>query len=138
MGLGMMQWLAEKYKERPEDLVKPNTTQAIAALLAALTRTNDASILEEAYNVDKKKMHPDKTRFSQFKNQNLLIYVFEDIKSGVQAVLNTGEKLQAAGYKVDVKPLGIAQDKNKKISLEKYCHRIFPDVNEALDFALAD
>jgi hypothetical protein len=138
MGLGMMQWLAEKYKERPEDLIKPNTTQAIAAMLAALTRTVDASVLEEAYTLDKKKMHPDQTRFSQFKNQNLLIYVFEDVKSGVQAVLNAGEELREHGYKISVKPLGIAQDKNKKASLEKYCHRIFPHVNEALEFALAD
>ncbi len=138
MGLGMMQWLAEKYKERPEDLVKPNSTQAIAALLAALTRTNSASILEDAYNLDKGKVHPDKTGFGQFKNQDLLIYVFEDVVSGVQAVLKAGEKLQACGYKMSVKPLGIAQDKNKKASLEKYCHKIFPNVNDALEFALID
>ncbi len=134
----MMQWLAEKYKERPEDLVKPNSTQAVAALLAALTQTSNASILKDAYNLDKRGVHPDQTRFSQFKNQDLLIYVFEDVVSGVQAVLKAGEKLQASGYKINIKPLGIAHDKNKKISLEKYCHKIFCNVNEALEFALAD
>lgn len=137
-GLGMMQWLAEKYNERPEDLIKPNTTQAIAAILAALTRTNDALVLEEAYNLDKKKMHPDSNYFSQFKSRDLLIYVFEDVKSGVQAVLKASEKLRSFGYKVSVKPMGIAQDENKKTSLEQYCHRVFSDINEALEFALDD
>jgi hypothetical protein len=138
VGLGMMQWLAAEHNKRVEDLVKPNATQAMAALLAAISQTNNAQILEEAYGLNTDSLHPDLTYFNHFKNYKILVYVFEDIISGVKAAIEAGKKLQAYGYSVQIKPLGIAQEENKAAALKQYCHKVYAKVDEALDFVFFD
>lgn len=136
VGMGAMEWLAKSHAERPEDLTKPNTTQAFAALISAVARTNDIQVLEEAYKLDKLGGHPDQTILNQLKLKDVIVYVFEDTISGIKPILAVAEKLNASNYSISVKPLGIAQDKNKKTALEQFCAEVFPDINCALQYSL--
>jgi len=83
-------------------------------------------------------VHPDLTDFRHFKKDKIVVYVFEDVTSVVKAMLEAGKKLQEFNYMIHIKPLGIAREENKAAALKQYCRRVFPDVNQALDFALFD
>ncbi len=115
IGMGAMEWLAKEHGERPEDLTKPNTTQALAALISALAKITDITCLEEAYKIDKLGGDPDSTIIKELKQLDVIIYVFEDTISGIKPMLAVAEKLNDHNYSISVKPMGIAQDKNKKL-----------------------
>lgn len=137
VGMGMMEWLAAQHDERAEHLTKPNTTQAVAAILATLAQHSDSSVLEEAYKIDKENLSPCETSLAQLKNKDTTIVVFEDTVSGISPMLNVVYRLQQHGYNLIVKPLGVAKEASKKEALAKLCEKVFPDINKALDFALS-
>src|SRR5690606_31264294 len=49
IGMGMMEWLASKSGCGPEDLTKPNTTQACAALAACVNQSSNSRLLSACY-----------------------------------------------------------------------------------------
>jgi hypothetical protein len=136
IGMGMIEWLAKQYNERSEDLTKPNTTQAFAALLSALARTNDVKVLKEAYILAKLKRNPDETILKQIKSTDITIYLFEDTISGIIPILSMAKSLASNGYSISVRPFGISSNENKRIALNEFCEKLFSNINEAFDFAL--
>ncbi len=136
VGMGMMEWLAAQHQERVEDLTKPNTTHALAAILAAMTQTNNSGILERAYKFDKSNTSSTLPRLHELDGKQIHIYVFEDTTSGIKPMIKNAEFLSLLGYRISVSPLGIATDENKVKSLSIYCKHVFADVNQALDFVL--
>jgi phosphoglycolate phosphatase-like HAD superfamily hydrolase len=136
VGMGMMEWLAVQTGHRSEELTKPNTTQAIAALLASTTGTTSMASLNQAYRLDKLQEDPDNTPLLELKGCSPTIFVFEDTISGITPMLSVGKRLNQMGYSIKVEPLGIASDSKKKSALQKLCPRVFNNINDALDHAL--
>lgn len=138
VGMGCMEWLAHRHGDRTEELTKPNTTQALAALTAAVARRCDAEILEKAYWADKSK--ETVTPFDQdnwsIGQQPIEIYVFEDTVSGIRPMLQVAERLQRSGRSSSIYPFGIATDQHKIDALMAYSRAVFADVNAALNEAL--
>ena len=136
VGMGMMEWLAKQKNERTEDLTKPNTTQAIAALISCSKGRTTADTIREAYAIDKLDKTPSRLVFrldNQIKSDSLrfrrhnLWHIADDC---------VAERLNQLGFSIEVRPLGITRETEKRDALEKHCLRIFTDVNAAMDFAV--
>jgi hypothetical protein len=131
VGMGMMDWLAARHNERSADLTKPNTTQAMAALLAAIARKSDADTLEQAYRLDRKLLDPRDSLLEPLRRNHFTVYVFEDTVSGIKPMLTVAERLYEMNYRFSARPMGIARDHGKRQALQKFC-QVFDDVNLAL------
>jgi len=131
VGMGSMEWLAQKHNRNPETLTKPHTTQALSALLAAVRGSSNSKTLELAYDF----VHGQLGDLEELKDKNLDIYVFEDTISGIIPMQTLGDILSQKGYQIEAHALGIATDDNKIASLEKVCTKVFPNVNDAFEFA---
>ncbi|RTL42700.1 MAG: hypothetical protein EKK48_11995 [Candidatus Melainabacteria bacterium] len=131
IAMGMMEWLAKEHGQRTEDLTKPNSTQAVAALINTITQGQDVLALHEAYAIDKQEKDPGTTSLSTIKEADTVIYVFEDTISGIVPLLKTTELLQSRGFNIKLEPLGIANEQSKRIALEQYCQQVFSNVNDA-------
>ncbi len=134
VGMGMMEWLAARHNERTEELTKPNTTHSLSALLAAIRRSNESSLLELAHSInhDLQSFVPELESLAR----RVRVFVFEDTVSGIKPLQHLSEKLNAIGAQLEVCALGIAVDVEKKNSLSPLCKGVFDDVNQALDFAV--
>ncbi len=133
IGMGMMEWLGKQHNERTEDLTKPNTTQALAALINTVTGGQDVLALTEAYAIDKRNQSPGETQLSAISDKKTVVYVFEDTISGIVPLQKTTMMLKSQGFDVRLEALGIATDPNKRAALEKHCKCVFADVNEAFE-----
>ncbi len=131
IGMGMMEWLGKQHNERTEDLTKPNSTQALAALINTITSGQDVVALTEAYAIDKQEKSPAKTHLAAIRGKKTVIYVFEDTISGIVPLQKTTQMLKSQGFNLQLEALGIATDPNKRAALEKHCNNVFSDVNEA-------
>ncbi len=133
IGMGMMEWLGKQHNERTEDLTKPNSTQALAALINTITSGEDVVALTEAYAIDKQNKSPAETRLAAISEKKTVVYVFEDTISGIVPLQKTTQMLKSLGFDLQLEALGIATDPNKRTALEKHCKCVFADVNEAFD-----
>lgn len=138
VGMGAMDWLAAENGERSEDLTKPNTTQAVAALTAALRKSSDRDVLQSAYVVTRRHTAWDEIKeLRAVKNRKVTIYIFEDTVSGIRPIVKVAEQLNNAGYAMSVQSRGIATNDQKRQALAEFCGaNVFEDVNEALDSVL--
>jgi hypothetical protein len=136
VGMGMMEWLAKQKNERTEDLTKPNTTQAIAALISCSKGRTTADTIREAYAIDKLDKTPADSSLGSIIKSKVIVYVFEDTISGILPMIASAERLNQLGFSIEVRPLGITRETEKRDALEKHCLRIFTDVNAAMDFAV--
>lgn len=135
VGMGAMEWLAAQYGERSEDLTKPNTTQAMAALIAALRSSCNKDVLKAAY-ASARQQSTDET-IGALKSSKISIYVFEDTVSGIKPMLKVAEQLNAAGCSITVQPHGIAKSSQKRDALAEFCgQNLHEDVNQAVDAVL--
>ncbi len=121
IGMGMMEWLGKQHNERTEDLTKPNSTQALAALINTITSGQDVVALTEAYGIDKLEKSPAQTHLSAISGKKTIIYVFEDTISGIVPLQKTTQMLISQGFNLQLEALGIATDPNKRAALEKHC-----------------
>jgi hypothetical protein len=136
VAMGMMDWLAQQHGDRTEELTKPNTTQALAALLAAVKRRSDSATLNLAYQFAREKRTD--IELPELSGKDVRMYVFEDTISGVKPAIALGTSLRSNGYRVSVKGLGIATDNHKLSALSEVCFKQFPNVNEAISFAMGE
>lgn len=134
VGMGMMEWLAAKHNERTEDLTKPNMTHSLSALLAAVLQDNTSSTLELAHSFERDSSK--QTDLTPLKDKHINVYVFEDTSSGIKPLQQLAGKLNSSGYLVEVTALGVARHEEKIHSLQALCQRVFPDINEALNYVL--
>lgn len=131
IGMGMMEWLGKQHNERTEDLTKPNSTQALAAMINTITGGQDVVALNDAYAIEKQNKSPADTELAALRDKRTSVYVFEDTISGIVPLQKTTEMLRSHGFDVQLYALGIATDPNKRAALEKHCKSVFGDVNEA-------
>jgi hypothetical protein len=135
VAMGTMQWLALRHAERTEDLTKPNTTQAVNALLAAMTGDSSGDLSEKAYLFDKKNSDNDDL-LAVLKDRQTKVFVFEDTISGIKPMIRLAETLKSRGIDIKLIPIGITGERSKGEALAKCCVTVVADVNEAIEFAL--
>lgn len=108
--MGSMQWLAGETNNSVESLTKPNPTQAVATIIAALreTKTN-SQVLLDAYKWVKEGIIPEEVReIIENKNQKPLeIVILEDTTSGVTAFINAKKIFDSVGLKTNIVVIGV-------------------------------
>jgi hypothetical protein len=137
IGMGTMEFLAERTGELAQDLVKPNTTQAFAALLSALHGSVKLNLLEQAYELGAREGSPRDSVLDPWKHTPLNIYVFEDTVSGIIPMDIVAKRLREYGYSINLTCLGIATQKDKRETLLKFCPAVYDDVNGAFDSVIS-
>jgi hypothetical protein len=131
IGAGKMRWLAALESTQVERLVKPSPVQALAAIGAASSGQEGASLRAAIA------LHRD-----GILNQPLArvgpatIHVFEDTVGGLAAVERAVDALRGAGLRVSYVPYGIVVDGPKAASMAERGVTTYPSVNEALSVAL--
>lgn len=132
-GMGMMDWLASRHGRSTVDLTKPNTTHAFAALMAALERRHDSQTIAEAYRLSMLSTEElSAAELGKFRGCRTDVYVFEDTVSGIRPLLTLQERLQAAGCRIEIHPIGIAFQANKVSALQSLCQKLYLQINDAL------
>jgi hypothetical protein len=125
-GYGEITWLAESIQVAPGTLVKPNSTHALAAIAGSLQ-------LEKELSLRISVMDPVQWPSGILeKLHGGTITVIEDTPSGLVSVLTAGEALRKAGIDIEIRPLGIAQERTKQAALESHGAQVFRDINSAL------
>ncbi|HEY9719433.1 MAG TPA: hypothetical protein V6C69_18285 [Trichormus sp.] len=137
IGMGTMEFLAERTNDLAQNLVKPKTTQAFAALLSALNGSVNMNLLEQALAMGVRDALPESTALAQWKDTPLNIYVFEDTVSGIIPMDIVAKRLREHGYSINLTSLGIAKQKDKREALLKFCPAVYDDVNDAFDFVMS-
>jgi hypothetical protein len=129
IGYGRLQWLANKCGGDPNFLIKPSAVHALAAVGAAVSGDEEASLIGAYALVEEGRLQQP---FSDLANATLNVTVFEDSITGVKATQRGMEMLQAYGSKCQLTAKGIGVHPEKCAKLDKVGARVFPDVNAAL------
>ncbi|HZH02818.1 MAG TPA: hypothetical protein VEY30_03470, partial [Myxococcaceae bacterium] len=137
IAMGMMDWLGRQVGVPVEGLTKPNTTQALAALLCVLNGGRQEDALRTAYRIDPRGLDVKDTALARCLEQPVDLIVFEDTVSGIKPLVEVASRLNSAGGQVRLRALGIAQDATKVAALAPYCESVFGSVNEAVAAAVA-
>ena len=137
MSFGRMNYLAEEMGEEADYLLKPSPVQGLAALRAALTGEELAS-LEWAYEMVRQDQNNLKSEITlDWLPDDIVLHVFEDSTAGIQSVINAVRILEKFGVRVRWHAWGIASHEEKVAALKKLGAEIVPDINLAIKAALA-
>jgi hypothetical protein len=131
IGYGEVAAAADRLGVLPDSLCKPSPVHALGAILAALTRQEQASLLAAESLI-----RSGEAADFPVLPEELEIHVFEDSPGSVRSVCHAGELLARLGGRVRVHPWGIATNPAKVAALQDAGATIFPDVNQALQKAL--
>lgn len=116
VSMGSMEWLGRETKTPVENLTKPNPTQALATILAALRGRVDMGVLMDAYKWGQTGVVPEEVKpFIGDETNKLRLVVVEDSPSGVRAFINAKKILEDNGINVRLAGIGV-----HGISLEKH------------------
>jgi len=128
IGLGRLAWLALQRGETTAALVKPSPVQALAAIGAALSGEESASLLAALT------FYRTETLVAPLSNLGeAVVHVFEDTPGGLRAVRGAVDFLKAAGVPVTWQPYGIAPAGGEKARLmAEMAVPVFPTINDAL------
>ena len=128
--MGRMLWLAQRLQHPVESLTKPAPVQALAAIAAALTKREAAS-LTNAYRLA---AHGELTEpFASLRGQWVDVWVVEDAVPGLHAARGAIDRLRTFGIDAHLHGLGIANGGPKAAALQPLCEIIAPNVNVAVD-----
>ena len=132
IGLGRMAWLAQRTGDQVERLVKPSPVQALAAVGAARSGAEAAS-LEAALALHRAGvLRPPLTAVD-----GCIIHVFEDSAGGIDAVRQGVEALRAAGLNATCQPYGITPPTGPKATaMAARGVETYPSINHAVRAAL--
>lgn len=116
--MGSMEWLARETQTSVESLTKPNPTQAVAVIIAALRGEADSQLLMDAYTWTKGGQIPKEVQdiVKNKRQKPLEIVVIEDSLSGVIAFVNAKKLFDKAGLRANINIIGIhggSEEKNK-------------------------
>lgn len=107
VSMGSMEWLGRATNTPVESLTKPNPTQALATILAALRGRVDTRVLLDAYEWGRIGDAPKELRpFIEVANK-LNLVVAEDSPSGVRAFINARRILKEKGINVGLAAIGV-------------------------------
>ncbi len=136
VGLGHTVWLAAQVGAHPDALVKPSPVQAYIAIGAAWTGDIQAGL--DAARALFEHGEPGDA-LASMRGERVRVTVFEDTPTGMQAVIDAGERLRAAGLDVQVRGVGIAPDDEapaRRERLAAVADVVVPDFGTGLDWAL--
>jgi hypothetical protein len=131
IAMGRMQWLADRVGTKVEYLTKPAPVQALAAMIAAVTRS-ESGALETAYRMVSE--GDDASPLAGLRNQPIDVWVVEDARLGVHAAAGAANILRKHGVDVRLHALGVSAGGPKADVLANLCEAIVPSVNEAIDY----
>ncbi|HNT77753.1 MAG TPA: hypothetical protein PKH77_22295 [Anaerolineae bacterium] len=133
IGLGHLQWLAERVGADVATLVKPSPVQALAAISAAASG-GEAAALEAAWELYS--AHRLSVPLSGL--GAVAVHIFEDSAGGLRAVRDAVAALKAAGVAADFRPYGITPATGAKAeAMAGLGVTTYRSVNDALAAALA-
>jgi len=134
MATGRLAWLAAGTGVRPEDYVKPSPVQSLAAIGAALSRTETPALeAAEAFAQRGTVGGP----LAALEGRSTRVTVFEDSPGGITSTRAAVELLRRAGLDVTLEAVGVAPEPVKQATLAKVASRVVSDVNEGLEPILA-
>ncbi len=133
---GKLAYLAEQLGNTAEEMLKPNSFHALAAIFTALNGDEWAGLQKAACFMHKMdptfpEMNSPVTLFDI--PSYLELSVFEDSQGGIRAVLKAADLLRRAGIEVVTVPYGITQNIDKTNTLASMGVPVFPTINDALD-----
>lgn len=132
---GKLQYLADQLGITAEEILKPNSFHALAAIFTGLLG-DEWNGLQQAASF----MHRINPKFPRMLPEiplmeipmQLELSVFEDSQGGIKAVLEAADLLRSAGIQVTTRPYGITQNADKANTLESLGVKIYPTINDAL------
>ncbi len=145
IGLGRMHWLAQEMGTETALLVKPSPVQALAAIGAAWSGQEAAS-LRAAFTLyhDRDLVPPLANLDKTGADYPIKVSVFEDTVTGLRAVQQAVALLQDAGLAITYQPYGVAPEESAKAEAIKAlgCLNdiqvpVYASVNDAIGAALA-
>ncbi len=133
IGYGRIHYLAQQVGWPTEKMLKPSPIQAIAAVLAAITR-EELTALHSAL-----KVYQGITGAldSLTLGDEIIVSIFEDSAGGIEAMQFATDLLTRAGMKIQVHPYGISKHPEKGAALQRLQVPIFQSTEEAVKVALA-
>jgi hypothetical protein len=131
IAMGRMLWLSQHINRPVETLTKPAPVQALAAIAAAVTR-HEAASLTAAYRLIAQSELTEP--FASLRSEPLHVWVFEDARPGLQAARGAVELLCQHTIDAHFHGIGIASGGPKADALKSICDIILPDVNVAIEY----
>jgi hypothetical protein len=131
IAMGRMQWLAARVGTKVEYLTKPAPVQALAAILAAVSR-REARSLQSAYRLVSEGELSD--TLEQLVGQPIDVWVVEDSTIGLHSVVGASDVLRKHEIDARLHGLGISSGGPRADALAKLCEIIVPDVNQAVRY----
>jgi hypothetical protein len=133
IGLGKLQWLAERADGDVGRLVKPSPVQALAAIGVAVVGDEAPSLLAALALWQEGMLQSPLADLDR-----VTVHVFEDRTGGIVAVEQAATLLRNAGIDTDVRAYGIvALDGPKAAAMATYAIPQYTSVDEAVQAALA-
>ncbi len=130
VAMGRMLWLAQQIDQPVETLTKPAPVQALAAIAAAITKQEAASLMA-AYGLA---AHDELTEpFESLRSESLHVWVFEDALPGLHAARGAVKLLCRHEIDAHLHAIGISAGGLKADVLKSQCEIIVPDVNVAIE-----
>ncbi len=126
---GRVTWLANQNGKHVEAYIKPSPVQALAAIGAAYSGYEMASLEQAAAFFERGELTGV---FTDMSDQPIRVVVFEDSTGGIRATKLAVEKLQAAGLDITCEAVGVSPEQSKKDALQQIADRVVDDVNHGL------
>jgi hypothetical protein len=132
IGLGRLRWLATQTGADVATLVKPSPVQALAAIGAAWSKQETASLMAAWALFDEQRL------ISPLENlPALTVHVFEDSPGGLRAVRDAVTALNHVGLAITYQPYGITPASGTKYeAMTQMNVRTYRSVNEAINVAM--
>ena len=127
---GRVGWLAATRGKDPAAYLKPSPVQALAAIRAAVTGEEAASLTAAA------DLAEDRTRVAAFQgmaDRPWRVVVFEDSAGGILATRRAVDLLTDVGLPVSFEAVGVATQASKRAALGEMTDRVVGDINEGLE-----
>lgn len=131
IAMGRMQWLAQQTDQRVEALTKPAPVQALAAIGAAMSRQEAASLMSAFQLASRRTLIEP---LAALRGEAPDVWVIEDATLGLQAARGAIELLRAVGIQARLHGIGVSAGGPKTEALKPFCETLVPDVNAAIDY----
>lgn len=131
IAMGRMQWFANLVGTRVEYLVKPSPVQALAAIIAALSR-HEADAIESAYRLMSEGQVS--STLTALDDRKLDVWVVEDSVIGVHAASAAIDLINKGDLRAHLHALGVSAGGPKAEALSTLCETIVADVNQAIAY----
>ena len=133
LGQGRMAWLAAQRGRPGPAYIKPSPVQALAAIGAAVSGDEHASLLAAAAFYEDGSLEGP---LANLREGSTRVVICEDSPGGVQAGHRAADLLQSAGLAVTFEGIGISPHAEKRAALGEVAAHVVDDINAALDLVI--